>query len=55
MFNAANDTSIIRNFAGMIAAAVLTVTVFYGAAGPDPRAGVYTSIAAADAAPANLA
>ncbi|MBV7256240.1 hypothetical protein KCG44_05515 [Pacificimonas sp. WHA3] len=43
MFNEPANTNILRSLVGMIAATALTVTVFYGAAGPDPRADVYTA------------
>lgn len=53
MYNEANNTNILRSLVGVIGAAVLTVTVFYSAAGPDPRADVWmasaTSVAAAPA------
>ncbi|MBV7256242.1 hypothetical protein KCG44_05525 [Pacificimonas sp. WHA3] len=41
MFTAAKHSNTLRSLGGMIASAVLTVTVFYGAAGPDPRADIY--------------
>ncbi len=36
MFNNGNDTNILRSMIGMIGAAALTATIFYGTAGPDP-------------------
>lgn len=36
MFNTASDTNILRSMIGMIGAAALTATIFYGTVGPDP-------------------
>jgi|TARA_R100000501_G_scaffold13654_3_gene24972 hypothetical protein len=53
----AND-NILRSVLGVFAAAALTLTVFYGAAGPDPRADSYAAAptqAAADQTSGKLA
>lgn len=41
MITNSNDT-VLRSFIGVIAAAAMTATVFYGAVGPDPNEHVWT-------------
>ncbi|MBZ6380074.1 MULTISPECIES: hypothetical protein [Pacificimonas] len=38
MFNEMTNTNVLRSLIGVLGAAALTVTIFYGAAGPDPNA-----------------
>jgi hypothetical protein len=43
MFTNALDTNVMRSLVGILGAAAMTITVFYGAAGPDPKADMWTA------------
>ncbi|MEE4349752.1 MAG: hypothetical protein V2J26_05940 [Pacificimonas sp.] len=38
-----NNSNILRSLVGILGAATLTVTIFYGAVGPDPNADAWTT------------
>ena len=42
--------NVLRSLVGILGAATLTASIFYGAAGPDPRADLWTSTPAAQMA-----